>query len=191
MRSSAIALLILFTLIGGIQAQQGEKSIAGGLYVAFLPQRTVNLYDFSRFRKMNVGLEAIGQYNFTDKSAALLQIQLTRFAGQEYEYSYSPTPPHQTIIGEHPFSFLSLSLKGGYRYQFTQSGFYANVLAGIEEGKTGTYSETFFPVAVGCGKRFPIKDFYFIDVGIERISGGYVNRWNVRAVFSLLRRPKV
>jgi hypothetical protein len=63
------------------------------------------------------------------------------------------------------------------------------VLAGIEGGKTGTYSERFFPVAIGGGKRFSIKEVYFIEVGIDRISG-YVNRWNVRAVFSLLRRHK-
>ena len=108
MRKGVILLLLVSALFGNVKAQRGEKSIAAGLLFAFPSS-------------VGVGLEGLGQYNFTEKSAALLELQLTSFIGHIDVYSY----------GRISTSLTSLSLKGGSRYQFILSGFYANVLAGV------------------------------------------------------------
>ena len=179
MRNTSIILLLITALSAKAEAQKGEKSIAAGLLVAFPVNHTV--YSDYRTWNIGVGLEAIGQYNFTKKSAALLQLQLTRFTGYRYYYYDNNRYTH------HSTSFISLSLKGGYRYQFTTTGFYANVLVGVEQGGRGYYNTS---TALGVGKRFPVKDIYFIDAGLDYVSGN-INRYNIKAVFSLRRRPKV
>ncbi len=175
MGKRTIILLLVTGLFRMAEAQKGEKSIAGGLLLAF-PENTNIIYMDNRTWNTGVGLEAIGQYNFTEKSAALLQLQLTRFTGRAYYYPDT----------HFPAAFMSLSLKGGYRYQFTASGFYTNVFAGVESGNDGWS----IPAALGFGKRFTVKDVYFLDAGID-YTGGYIRRYNIKLVFSLLRRPKV
>ena len=158
------------------EAQKGEKSIAAGILVA-LPENKNIMYSDGRSWNMGVGLEGIGQYNFTQKSAGLLQLQLNRFTGNDYYFSYPNvwTKVHTSV--------MTISLKAGYRYQFTPSGFYANVLAGVESN--GPYSTA----ALGVGKRFTVKDIYFLDTGID-YTGGFIRRYNIKAVFSLLRKPR-
>jgi hypothetical protein len=163
-------------LWGKAEAQKGEKSIAAGVLVA-LPENKNNIDYLRRSWNMGMGLEGIGQYNFTQKSAALLQLQITRYTG----FSYSN--PYQNDWTYVRTSAMTLSLKGGYRYQFTTSGFYANVLAGVESN--GLYTSA----ALGVGKRFTVKDIYFLDTGID-YTGGFIRRYNIKAVFSFLRRPK-
>jgi hypothetical protein len=172
--------IVLFVMVIGllskVEAQKGEKSIAAGVLVA-LPENKYSSSSDGRTWNMGVGLEGIGQYNFTQKSAALLQLQLNRFTG----YDYYVTEPN--VFAKVHTSAMTLSLKAGYRYQFTPSGFYANVLAGVESG-------VFYPTAaLGVGKRFTVKDIYFLDTGID-YTGGFVRRYNIKAVFSLLREPK-
>ena len=179
--------IIAFLLIGGCAniatAQKGEKSIAAGIFVALNSHKHL-LYPDGHTWNNGAGLEVTGQYNFTDKSAALVQIQLTRFSGQFYS---NPGITEST-------STLSFSLKAGYRYQFTPSGFYANVLAGIEGGddqdESGDYDKLYVPVAIGIGKRFTIMDNYFIDTGIDYYASGFINRFNLKVVFIVFRRPK-
>ena len=174
MRKTKVILLLLAGLFAKAEAQKGAKSIAAGLFFAF-PENKNIVYGDERSWNFGVGLEGVGQYNFTEKSAALLQLQLTRFTGHTYYYP-------DAII---PSSFMSLSLKGGYRYQFTASGFYANVLVGVESGSEALY----VPIALGCGKRFTLTDVYFLDAGLD-YTGGFITRFNIKAVFSVLRRPK-
>ncbi len=57
-------------------------------------------------------------------------------------------------------------------------------MAGVETGSDG-YLNT--AAVLGFGKRFAIKDVYFIDAGLDYISGN-IDRFNIKAVFSLLRR---
>ena len=174
MRKKTIILFIAIAgLIGKVQAQKGEKSIAAGVLIAF-PENKNTIYSNGHNYNIGLGLEGIGQYNFTKKSAALLQLQLTRFTGYDY---YFTEPNAATKVNT---SIMILSLKAGYRYQFTPSGFYANVLVGAE-------SIGLFPTAaLGVGKRFTVKDIYFLDTGIE-YSGGFIGRYNIKAVFSLLK----
>ncbi|OLY91796.1 hypothetical protein BUE76_07705 [Cnuella takakiae] len=171
-----ILIVVANGLIGTADAQKGDKSIAAGLLVG-LPENDV-IYEDNRDWDYGVGLEGVGQLNFTDRSAALLQIQLTRFSGYSYNF-LDPNGPTRA-----PTSALSLSLKAGYRYQFTKSGFFANLLAGVETN--GLYSSA----ALGIGKRITVKEIYFLDVGID-YSGGFVRRYNIKAVFSIVRRSKI
>ena len=179
----------IFTLIllGGCFkisiAQKGEKSIVAGVFVALNSHKNVLYSDYHSWNN-GAGLEATGQYNFTDKSAALLQLQLTRFNGAIYTY-----PEHWVNT-----SSLSFSIKAGYRYRVTSSGFYANLLAGFEaaddQDGIGDYNKWYTPVAIGFGKRFTIKNNYFIDGGIDYYASGFINRFNLKVVFSVFRRPK-
>ncbi|HUP13863.1 MAG TPA: hypothetical protein VM187_16695, partial [Niastella sp.] len=176
-RKKTIFLLVVIAgLLSKAEAQKGEKSIAAGIVVA-LPESRNTIYENGHNYNIGVGLEGIGQYNFTQKSAALLQLQLNRFTG----YDYYVTGPN--VFAKVHTSAMTLSLKAGYRYQFTPSGFYANVLAGVE---SGVFDPT---AALGVGKRFTVKDIYFLDTGID-YTGGFVRRYNIKAVFSLLRKPK-
>jgi hypothetical protein len=75
-----------------------------------------------------------------------------------------------------------VTLKGGYRYRLTSSGFYANALLGFEYA----YKEVYLPIAAGFGKRFLINGRRFIDAGID-LSSGFVSRFNIKAVYSLLQ----
>jgi hypothetical protein len=177
MRKRTIILLVMIAgLLSKAEAQKGEKSIAAGVLVA-LPESKNTIYEDGHNYNMGVGLEGIGQYNFTQKSAALLQLQLNRFTGYDY---YFTEPNVATKVNT---SAMTLCLKAGYRYQFTPSGFYANILAGVESN--GLYTSA----ALGVGKRFTVKDIYFLDTGID-YSGGFIRRYNIKAVFSLLRKPK-
>src|SRR6186713_3289667 len=149
MRKRTLILLVVFTcLLGKAEAQKGEKSIAAGVLVA-LPEYKNILYSDGHTWNMGVGLEGIFQYNFTQKSAALLQLQFNRFTGYRYGYFTEPN-----VLTKVHTSSTTLSLKAGYRYQFTPSGFYANVLAGIES--YGPYTTA----ALGVGKRFTVKHIY-------------------------------
>jgi hypothetical protein len=171
MKKRTISLLVFVTaVLSNAKAQKGEKSIAAGLLLALPENRNIIRYD-DRSSNMGVGLEGIGQYNFTQKSAALLQLQLTLFNGYRNDNFQLKVRP------------LILSLRGGYRYQFTTSGFYANALAGLESYGLGTSA------TLGVGKRFTVKDRYFLDTGID-YTGGFIRRYNIKAVFSLLRTSK-
>jgi hypothetical protein len=157
-------------LNGKASAQKGKKSVAAGVLVAVGGNSITNNNRYEYAWGTGLGIEVMGQSTITDKSDLLLQLQLTRFRGSS-PYSSFFDDPVVTLI----------SLKGGYRYRFTTSGFYANVLAGLEYG----FRRMYLPAAVGVGKRFAVKDKYFVDAGVD-FTGGFINRFNIKAVFSLL-----
>jgi hypothetical protein len=158
-------------LPGKVSTRKGKKSVAAGLLVAVSGNSRTNFNPYEYSWGTGLGIEVIGQSIIADKSALLLQLQLTRFRG---------SLPYTTPWGERVVT--PISLKAGYRYRFTASGFYANVLAGLEHAKSyGMY----LPAAVGVGKRIALKDKYFVDTGID-FTGGFVSRFNIKAVFSLL-----
>ena len=161
-----IILLLIASLVGKAEAQKGEKSIAAGLLVAFPESKAYMNYESWN---TGVGVEGIGQYNFTNKSALLAQLQLTRFSGLR-DYG----------LAVYPIGYTSLAITAGYRYDFSPSGFYAHFLFGIE------LNEMFTPATLGVGKRFRVNN-NFIDAGVE-YTGGYITCYNIRAVYSLLRK---
>ena len=96
--SKIIVIVIIFvSLFEAVQAQKGEESISAGPVLVF-PMSTFDNV------ATGIGLEVDGQYSFTDKSSALIQLQLTRFA-RIYNYYYN---------GFDHGAHIYLSLKGGY-----------------------------------------------------------------------------
>ena len=168
MKKQAIIIAILSILIEFAQGQKGEKSIAAGPLISF----PLGISDL----KTGLGLEAVGQYNFSDRSALLLK---TTLASWGYKSS-------ATIDGTHRLTFLTL--QGGYRYRFGNSGFYINTLVGTDIELADGFSSICF--TLGGGKRFIVRDDYFIDAGLDLIGGDAQERINLKAVFSLLRWPK-
>ncbi len=168
MRKKSIIIVILSIFIGSAQAQKGEKSIAAGPLISF-PIGISNL-------KIGLGLEAIGQYNFSDRSALLLKTNLA-------SWSYKPG-----LSTDDTRRLTFLTLQGGYRYQFENSGFFINGLVGVDIELADGFSSISF--TLGGGKRFIVKNIYFIDTGLDLVGGDAENRINLKAVFSLLRWPQ-
>ena len=161
MRKGLISLLLLVSLFESVRAQKGHTSISAGSLISF-PLEPYGYY------KTGVGLEITGQYYLASRSSLLLQIGLTSL-GAHYEESL-------TI----------LSLKGGYKYDIGASGFFVNGLVG-----TDMYDGLAAPsLTLGGGKRFSVKDVYFIDAGIDLIGGDTQQRVNIKAAFSIFQRPK-
>ncbi len=166
MSKTVIFAIVFVSLFGAVQAQKGAKSISIGPVISF-PLRT---YAYSRQLPTGVGLEAIGQYNFSNRSAALLQIDYT---------------------SHRRFRMKIFSLAGGYRYQFGSSGLFANILAGISKISFDNYGSYVNDLlTLGAGKRFIIFNDYFIDAGIEYGGGDGETRLNIKATFSLLHWSK-
>ena len=163
-------LIVAFTIffVSKVDAQKGETSLAAGVLVAFPQSDPYTLYTSW---STGLGVEAIGQYNFTNKSSALLQLQVIHFAGTT-SYAFS----------EHEPRFTSVALKGGYRIDISPYGFYANALIGFE------FNKMFTPATLGIGKRFQVGR-NFIDLGGEA-TGGVIPHYNIRAVYSLLRKTR-
>ena len=79
-----------------------------------------------------------------------------------------------------------ISLKGGYKYDIGSSGFFVNGLVGTDINNGAPAPS----LTLGGGKRFSVKDVYFIDAGIDLIAGDTQGRVNIKAAFSILQRPK-
>ena len=157
-----IFLLLLVILFESVRAQKGYKSISAGSLISFpLESPERDIY------KTGIGLEITGQYYLASRSSLLLQIGLTSL-GAKY--------------GE---SLTILSLKGGYKYDIGASGFFINGLVG-----TDIYNGWAPSFTLGGGKRFSVKDVYFIDAGIDLIGGDTEERVNIKVAFSILQRPK-
>lgn len=169
MNKLKVMALIFVCAFETVDAQRGEKSISVGPVISFPTEPRDN-------RTTGLGVEGDGQYGFSDESSAVVQLRLTYF-GKNKQY----------LAGEYfrNRGGGALSLKGGYRYQFSNSGFYGNVLIGIEQQEGAFVAGA----VIGGGKRIPIKDVYFIDAGFDYgINAG--STFNIKATFSVLRRPK-
>ena len=168
MNKKIIIAIIFTSFTAAVSAQKGETSISAGPLFSFpISNRFQN--DLS----LGVGVEATLQYNLSQKSALLLQLDLASYSLMNRAIS-------------HDSRLSLLSIKGGYRYQFINSAFYGNVLAGITQSYDGYMAGC---LALGAGKRFIVKDIYFIDAGLDYITGDQ-DRINIKAAFSLLQRPK-
>ncbi|MDP4107494.1 MAG: hypothetical protein Q8935_21380 [Bacillota bacterium] len=169
MRKKVIFTLILVGLFGVAQAQKGDKSIAAGPLISF----PIGSDGFPSILKTGGGLEAIGQYNFSNRSALLLKMNLTSWGYKERMSGYGPR------------RLTFLSLQGGYKYQFGSSGFFINGLAGTDIDLGDRFSTISF--TLGAGKRFTVKDDRFIDVGVDLAGGDAEGRVNFKVIFSLIQ----
>lgn len=171
MSRRAVMIMIFIGLFESVGAQKNEKSISAGPLVSFpLDKHVIPAY------RTGPGLEVMGQYNISDKSALLLQTVLA---------SYGST---NGITGYRMNGISLFSLKGGYKYRFSPSGYYLDALVGTDTESPGHFTSISY--TIGGGKRFMIKKIYFIDAGIDYIDGDVVRRLNIKATFSLLRRYK-
>ncbi len=182
MRKKIIIVILFFCLLEAVHAQKGETSFSAGLFISIPFQG--NSYFSSYNFNTGLGLEPSGQYQYTDNSALVIQSELS---------SYTPTAGIDKIT--------LLSLKGGYSYQLTNSGFYTNALGGIvrESGAIDRRSGIDSGLAnnslklsftLGARKRFIIKQT-FIDAGIDYISGDEKSRINIKAIISLFRTSSI
>ena len=168
-RTITIVITILF-LCGAVRAQQGESSIAAGPVISF----PLKSYGYSSYLKTGTGLELIGQHSFSNRSSFLSDMGWVFYRVRPQTVGYETDD--RSI-----FSF-----KLGYKYTFGASGVFLNGLVGTDiEQKESYISFTF-----GAGKRFLIKDAYFIDAGVDYIEGDTEPRLNIKVLFSVLRRNK-
>jgi len=168
MTKTIFLLFLLSGLFEAVYAQKGEKTVAAGPLISFplgLESGTSNF-------KIGVGAEIIGQYNFSNRSALLLKTGLTSWAYKESVSNY------------YSKRLSLLTLQGGYRYQFGESGFFIDGLVGPDIDLRDSYSSASF--TLGAGKRFTKKE-RFIDVGIDFVGADAEERVNIKVLFSLFR----
>ena len=172
MKIRIIFILLLIGHFGIAEAQKGETSFAAGPLISF-PLGTESRSGQSDL-KTGIGLEGIGQYNFSEKSALILKAILASWSYKESVRSYYENN-----------RLTLLTFQGGYRYQFGASGFFINGLVGVDidlqdRFTTGSYT-------LGGGKRFTMKENRFIDAGIDLIGADAQARVNIKVIFSLFR----
>jgi hypothetical protein len=170
MKIRIIFILLLIALFGEAHAQKGEASIAAGPLFSF-PLGTETRSGESDL-KPAIGLEAIGQYNVSDRSALLLKVTIVSWAYKDSARYYYDTK-----------RLTLLTTQGGYQYQFGESGFFVNGLVGIDIDFDDAFISGSF--SLGAGKRFFIKESRFVDVGIDLIGADAPSRVNIKALFSL------
>ncbi|MBA2329857.1 MAG: hypothetical protein H0V91_09575 [Flavisolibacter sp.] len=119
-------------------------------------------------------MEAIGQYNFSNRSALLLKTSFTSWAYQNWALYYRES---------RRVSFLTI--QGGYGYQFGTSGFFINGLAGLDADLHDSFTSVSF--TLGAGKRFIVNEDRFLDVGIDFVVADAENRLKIKVLLSLFR----
>ncbi len=173
MSNKIIFFVILVTSLQGVQAQKGEVSISAGPLVSLVTKHYINAHP-----KTGLGLEASVQYNFTNRSAVVAEAGFTSFSTKNNRVSIDSGTRYRKTIS---------SFKIGYRYAFGETGIYSNILYGIDNYGNSIEGTSTISI-LGVGKRFTLKNLYFIDAGIDWVSSIYP-RFNIKAAFGL-RLPK-
>jgi hypothetical protein len=174
MRKTTVLTLVFVSFYNIAQAQKGEKTIAAGPLISFpLPTETVT---GRSDLKTGIGLEAIGQYNVSKKSALVLKATLSSWRYRSNLISYE----------RNRLNFFTV--QGGYNYQFHPSGLFLNGLVGSDFELYDGFSTVSF--TLGLGKRFRVREIYFIDAGIDLVGGDAESRVNIKALFSIFRWQK-
>lgn len=168
MLAAAALGLFHFTAAHG---QKGELSFAAGRFISF-PSLTEG--GTPSGLKVGLGLEAIGQYNFSNRSALLLKTSLTSWGFRQ-----------PMFYDTKRLTFFTF--QGGYNYQFGTSGFFIDGLAGVNHDLTNDFPTIVF--TLGTGKQFIVKNDHIIDAGIDWVVGDDQGRVNFKAVFTLLPWP--
>ncbi len=170
MRKRILLLLHITGLLGTAHAQKDEKSIAAGLLIS-IPAGA----DGSRsYLKPGIGLEALGQYNFSNRSAVLLKTTLVSWAYQDRIVNYWETKRDSY-----------LTIHAGYGYRFGGSNFFIHGLVGRDIDLHDRF--TSFSFTLGAGKRFMVNEDRFFDVGLDLVGADAENRVNIKMLFSLFR----
>jgi len=164
-------ILLFLCLCVIAQAQKGDKSLAAGPLLSF-PAATESRSSISDL-KPGIGLEVLGQYNFSHKSALLLKSTL---ASWKYKTSL-PANRYDRL------NFLTLQV--GYQYQVHPSGFFIQGLVGSDIDLQDGFKTVSF--GIGASKRFKVNDTRFIDVGIDLVGGDAESRVNIKALLCLFR----
>ena len=172
MRRRIIFILLLIGFFGEAQAQKGETSIAAGPLLSF-PLGTETQNGKSNL-KPGIGLEAMGQYNLSDRSALLLKVTWASWAYKDSARYYEGTK-----------RLTLLTTQAGYGYQFGESGFFLNGLVGVDIDFHDGFASASF--SVGGGKRFTVQESRFIDVGIDLVGADAQARVNIKGLFSLFQ----
>jgi hypothetical protein len=158
------SVVISVAVLAQVQAQKGQADVTAGPMVSIPVIPDI---------KTGIGLEATGEYLFSRKSGVLLQLGITSFKIEDYDYY------------EDKLKFFSVKM--GYKYNLTKSGFFLNGLIGTDieilYGENIGYASFTF----GGGKRFSIKGGRFIDVGIDYINGDTEGRFNIKAAIGLTK----
>ena len=171
MQKQLIFLILVLSFFNVAEAQEGETTVSAGPLLSFpLDER-----NFSTQLNTGVGVEIIGQYNFSDRSSFILQ---TNWA------SYGTKPKEGMDTGTHSRKTI-FSLRAGYRYQFGASGFFTNIQGGIEKYSDSDFNSS--SIALGVGKRFLVKDSYYIDAGVDCVSRTTDVVFNLKVLFSFFR----
>jgi hypothetical protein len=179
MRKKNFFILLLIGVFGVAQAQKGQTSIAAGPLLSFpLKSETRTGKNYLR---TGLGLEGLGQYNFSEKSALLLKTTLASWA-------YKDSVITDSVLTHYGNKrLILLTFQGGYRYQIGTSGFFINGLIGVDIDLHNRFTTRSF--TLGAGKRFLMKEDRFFDAGIDLLSGRYTKtRLNMKVVFSLFRQ---
>ncbi len=164
-----LLIMVAFVFMEAL-AQQGEKSLSAALVVAPSDDRvSVGLQNFAV--STGLGIEVAGLSHVSHNGAIVLQAGVTRFRCSSTFTNFLRLPVVTPIY-----------VKGGYRYRFTESGFFVNALTGLEYWDKKVY----LPLTAGVGKRFFLNADRFIDAGID-FTSGTLNRINVKAAVSFLR----
>ncbi|MES2650016.1 MAG: outer membrane beta-barrel protein [Bacteroidota bacterium] len=165
MKKILFLLILLTTLFNFVQAQKGSINLSAGPLVSFpLDRYNINGY------KTGVGVEFTGEFNLSNKSALLFQAGFTNL-------------PAESVPDTYQENLKILSLKIGYKYNIGSSGFYVNGLGGTDIEYKNDFSTISF--TLGAGKRFTIKEKYFLDAGIDYIDGDTQRRLNFKVAFIL------
>ena len=173
MSNRLIFLIILATFFQVVQAQKGEVSFSAGPLVSLVTKHYITSQP-----KTGLGLEASVQYNFTDRSAVVAEAGLASFSVKNNRVGTDTGKTYRKTIN---------SFKIGYRYTFGETGIYSNILYGIDNPNNSIEGKSSVSI-LGVGRRFTLKNLYFIDAGIDFISSTYP-RFNIKATFGL-RLPK-
>ena len=164
--------LILATVIfasGALHAQKGEKSLSVGAFLS-LPAYE-NSYPSV---KTGQGIEVNGQYGFTPKSSVVAQVALLHYPIERPSYFQND-------------AYTFVTIKGGYRYQLSPSGFYIHGLAGAEIDVSDSFTTIAF--TLGGGKRFTFKNGRQLDVGLDLLEGDIaVSAVNIKAALLLFKK---
>ena len=168
MRKTLLFLIVLSGFFEVVQAQKGEKTLTGGPLISI----PLGLESGTSDINPGIGVELIGQWNISNRSALLLKTTLASWGYKE----------RMTTYGDNRFSLLTF--QGGYRYLFGTAGFFADGMVGIDLDLNENYTTGCF--TLGLGKRFINKGRY-IDVGIDLVGGDADERLNIKVLFSLFQ----
>ena len=170
MRKQLILALLLCGLFATGYAQSRSFTVAAGPLLSFPTGSSKSAFAM----KTGIGVEGMGQYQLTGKSALLVQTNWATYGARDPDWFYQRKR-------------LSIfSLAAGYRYTIVASGFFGNLLTGFDKSSAFPSSSLIF--RVGGGKRFLLAKERYIDASVDYTFGDTHERLNLKALISLFQK---